>query len=1448
LECLESRDLPAPLTWSAGVSLPTARAGVVAVQASNQFTVILGGSSGEILVPTFAAANPAWQTTIGYTTPLDQPRVSAGAGVLADGNLLLFGGQNTEGDPLSSAYDFGGNPANVASMKNARYQFGYATDENHLVYAIGGVGDSGTLSSVEVFNQATNTWTTLASLPKPLSSLSAVADGAGHIFAFGGLDSNGNLSSAVYRYTIATNKWDPMASLPVATDNTAAVLGSNGLIYVLGGLTNSGTTIQTTANVESYNETTNSWTAQTALPSPVSSEAATVDSLGRIVVAGGFDVNGTATQSVYVSQQLDLPDSAPTITSSPAGVAYANLVYSYQVLSTGNPESTYSLTTEPAGMTIDPNTGLISWTATSSQVGSYTVTVQASNYAGSTTQTYTLSVVPSAPTGLTAKGASTSSIALSWNPVYDPAGVTYNITEQKWVSNGGGKGSHGGHYVYTGIASGVTTTSYTVGGLTTGSSHTYYITAVDKATSIQTAPSAVATGQTWIAPTLSQFVLWGGAVFDTVPVTSGQSVQVSMISTGNPAPSYAITSGPSTITVDANGVVTYTPGPTESGIVSYTVQASNSAGSVSQTYSFQVRPAPTIIFNDGPFTFNGYAFYATATAVASDGVTPVNGTFTYSYSGPSNPPSFAGTYTVTANFTSSDSVYGSTTATSTMIINPALAVFSQLQSPLIAAGTPSVTLSGYLTAGALAPASGTIDVTLNGVTQQADLGAGDYFSSTFDTSSLAPGTYSVSYSYLPGDPDFTAQDGTSTLYVGAGVTGSLSSSAPFSAKGQGVTLTATFAAGISGAATPTGTVTFLDGTTVLGTASLDSGTAAITASSLAVGVHSISASYSGDATYGGTTSNSIVQTVGGTTTTLVSSSDPSVYGQKVSLTGAVTAEAAGSGTPTGTVTFFDGSTVLGSATLNMAGKAVFTTTAFALPLGDDSITAAYNGSASFMAGTSAALDQTVNEDTTTTQITSSANASVFGQKVTFTAAVAAQAPGSGTPTGTATFMDGTTILGTATLASGKATFSTTTLALGGHSIAVSYSGNTNFVSSTSAPLIQNVNQDTTTTKVTSSIDPSVVGQTVIFTGTVAANAPGSTIPTGTVTFFDGTITLATVALVSGKATYSTHALSQGSHSISVGYNGDTNFIASSSSTLTQTINRDGTKSVVTSSASTAVVGQNVTFTATITALSPGSGTPTGTVTFYDGTTQIGTGTLNGTGKATFATTSLALGSHAISIVYAGDASYTTSTSAVVNLTINPAATTTTVSPSANPSVFGQGVTFTAVVTAKAPGSGKPTGTVTFMDGTTALGTGTLDGTGHATFTTSALAVGSHSITVVYAGDGNYAASTSTALAQKVNKANTAATVVSSLNPASQGTPITFTAAVLATAPGAGIPTGTVTFYDGTTILGTATLDGTGHAILTTSWATAGSHSITVKYGGDSNFNTSTTAVLTQTVN
>jgi cyclophilin family peptidyl-prolyl cis-trans isomerase len=266
---------------------------------------------------------------------------------------------------------------------------------------------------------------------------------------------------------------------------------------------------------------------------------------------------------------------------------------------------------------------------------------------------------------------------------------------------------------------------------------------------------------------------------------------------------------------------------------------------------------------------------------------------------------------------------------------------------------------------------------------------------------------------------------------------------------------------------------------------------------------------------------------------------------------------------------------------------------------------------------------------------------------------------------------------------------------------------------------------------------------------------------------------------------------------------------------------------------------------------------TATINWGDGVTSAGTisagsnGMFDVQGSHTYSTA----GSFTISVAIndvnsAGDVPGSTTNVTTTATVVQPTATTTvlTVSPGTT-TVFGQAVVLTATVAAVPPGTGIPTGTVTFEDGTTTLGTATLDSTGTATFTTTTLSAGTvHSLTAVYNGAGIFTGSTSPAVTRMVNQASTTTTVTASPNPATVGQATTLTAVVTAIAPGGGTPTGTVTFEDGTTTLGTATLDANGQATFQTSSLTQGSHTITAVYAGGSNFLTSTSTALSLTVN
>ncbi len=240
-------------------------------------------------------------------------------------------------------------------------------------------------------------------------------------------------------------------------------------------------------------------------------------------------------------------------------------------------------------------------------------------------------------------------------------------------------------------------------------------------------------------------------------------------------------------------------------------------------------------------------------------------------------------------------------------------------------------------------------------------------------------------------------------------------------------------------------------------------------------------------------------------------------------------------------------------------------------------------------------------------------------------------------------------------------------------------------------------------------------------------------------------------ITAGVATLNTSSLSIGARTITVQYNGDGNFNGSTSSAITQTVNKASTSTSLASDLNPSTFGQSVTFTATVSVASPGAGTPSGTVNFFNGATLLGSGSLSAN-KATFTTSTLAAGTYGITAVYAGDTNFTTSTSNNLSQVVNKASTTTVVASSLNPSFFGNNVTFTATVSTVAPGAGVATGTVNFFRDATLLGSGALNGTGLASFSTTTLPAGVGSITAVYAGSGNFNGSTSPAISQVVNQA------------------------------------------------------------------------------------------------
>ncbi len=552
--------------------------------------------------------------------------------------------------------------------------------------------------------------------------------------------------------------------------------------------------------------------------------------------------------------------------------------------------------------------------------------------------------------------------------------------------------------------------------------------------------------------------------------------------------------------------------------------------------------------------------------------------------------------------------------------------------------------------------------------------------------------------------------------------------------------------------------------------------------------------------YGSMTSSNVLLTTTyvattSTTTSIGASTKSSVYGQPITFTALVSAGSSPALT-SGTVTFYYGATPLGTA--NVANGAASCSINSLVVGSADAVYAVYSGAGRYLTSTSSNVTEAVTADATKSVLSTSGSPSVYSQSVTFTATVSAKAPGMITPSGYVTFTVDGTAIAPVMLVNGTATLLTSTLSVGTHHIKAAYAATANFTGSAATQVTQVVGKASTATTLTSTIDPSVYGQSATFIANVSTLGAGTATPTGNVSFYDGTTLLATKALQMGSATYTTSLLAVASHVITAKYVGNADFLTSTSSYVTQTVNQDGTTVTVTSSVAAPVSGQNVTFTAIVAAASPGAGKPTSTVVFtIDGV--VGAPIMLAGGRASY-TTKLATGSHTISATYGGDGNFSANTG-TLSQTVSQDATKTIVSTSLSPSLFGEAVTFTATVAAKAPGSGTPTGQVTFLDDGAPIGTATLNG-GTATYTATGLPVGNQTISVSYAGDSNFNASISGNLMQVVHKAASTTMLAESAPSTIYGQQLTLSATV---ASSGGMPTGVIIFKSGGVTIGSAAL-------------------------------------------
>jgi hypothetical protein len=346
----------------------------------------------------------------------------------------------------------------------------------------------------------------------------------------------------------------------------------------------------------------------------------------------------------------------------------------------------------------------------------------------------------------------------------------------------------------------------------------------------------------------------------------------------------------------------------------------------------------------------------------------------------------------------------------------------------------------------------------------------------------------------------------------------------------------------------------------------------------------------------------------------------------------------------------------------------------------------------------------------------------------------------GTPTGTVTVSDGVNSCNI-TLSGGTGSCNLNLTTPGARTLTASYGGATSYLTSTSAGAGHQVNQASTTTSITGDTpDPSVVGQAVAFTYSVNVNAPGAGTPTGTVTVSDG-VNTCTDAVAAGGCIITFTA--PGSSNFTATYGGDANFTGSTSSTASHQVNKaDSLTAITADTPDPSTVGQVVTVSFSVAAVAPGAGTPTGTVTVSDGANTCSNSVAAGSCTITYTSA----GGYNLTATYSGDANFNSSTSAAQSHSVNPAATTTTItSDTPDPSLVGESFTVNFSVTSA---GGTPTGSVTVSDGVDSC-SGTLSG-GAGSCALALSTQGARTLTATYSGDANFVTGVSAGEGHQVN--------------------------------------------------------------------------------------------------
>lgn len=644
-------------------------------------------------------------------------------------------------------------------------------------------------------------------------------------------------------------------------------------------------------------------------------------------------------------------------------------------------------------------------------------------------------------------------------------------------------------------------------------------------------------------------------------------------------------------------------------------------------------------------------------------------------------------------------------------------------------------------------------------------------------------------------------------------------------------------------AVPTGIVSVFHGTgSGLVTGELDeTGTLAATITyptvghRIPAGENELFAAYSGDDHNGASTSEPVAHEVetAATATTLTGPASSTTFGAAAAFTAVVDAIGTDA-TPTGSVAFdVDGGEIVVAL---VGGAATLSTTALGATVGGDphEVVATYVADhTGFAASASDPVEHAVMKSTTAMSLTGPAT-SVTGESVALVATVTS----SPAPSGTITFTTGATTIGTASLVTGVATLIVTTLPQGSHSITAVFAGDANHTAVTALPHGHVVAKATTTIALTSSPGTPVFGETVTLVATVAAVAPGGSVPTGFVQFSDDGMLLGTAAIdETGEAALDVDALAAGVHPVSASFATSSTYLGSTGEAEV-TIGTTATSIDVAVSTTAATFGVAVTLTATV--VSSTGSTPTGTVTFTWLGNDVGTATLDD-GLATLTTSSLTpvpcVGPcipQSPRATYGGDDGHESVASEELpepeRLLVSKGAYDLDLTTDLLSSTFGQAVRITADM--GGPLGGRvPSASVRIRVANHDSRLVPFEDDGTASWTVSDMPAGTRAISAVAFADPWFTERQATAT-HDVSKANATIAITTAPSPPKAGQSFALTATV---SPAATASIGTVSFFDGAALLGSAAVDASSQATITTAVEARGLHTITAVYDGADRF-------------